>query len=313
MKFKLAGGGWLKIINRAVPEALRVLGYTARRREIDLRRRPAIWRRRGHQPRDLESQVYPEAIEKVEKALPTAFDIKFAFSKWTLGENSCAARRHSGRSSARPTFDLLARRPQARDRYCLHGGAMALGRPHLKPYPVFDCANPCGRTSKRYCRSSHIHMMAAARPFISGAISKTINMPNEATVEDCKSASAVGGWSSPAPRRQQARSRCKANHRRRRRRAAIGSQSCKPRAPRRPSGSRRRGAHHRAASAKSCPSGARAMRRRPWSAGTKFICASEYEDSRLGEIFIDSTQGRRGAARSPASQSRFRQPAACRS
>ena len=65
------------------------------------------------------------------------------------------------------------------------------GAPHLKTehYPVFDCANPCGRTGKRYLSvESHIRMMAAAQPFISGAISKTINMPNDATVEDCKDA-----------------------------------------------------------------------------------------------------------------------------
>jgi len=65
------------------------------------------------------------------------------------------------------------------------------GAPHLKleHYAVFDCANPCGRIGKRYLSvESHIRMMAAAQPFISGAISKTINMPNDATVEDCKSA-----------------------------------------------------------------------------------------------------------------------------
>ena len=65
------------------------------------------------------------------------------------------------------------------------------GAPHLKRehYSVFDCANPCGRTGKRYLSvESHIRMMAAAQPFISGAISKTINMPNDATVEDCKDA-----------------------------------------------------------------------------------------------------------------------------
>jgi ribonucleoside-diphosphate reductase alpha chain len=71
-------------------------------------------------------------------------------------------------------------------------GAMTLeGAPHLKPehLPVFDCANPCGKIGKRFLSvESHIRMMAAAQPFISGAISKTINMPNDATVEDCKSA-----------------------------------------------------------------------------------------------------------------------------
>ena len=71
-------------------------------------------------------------------------------------------------------------------------GAMTVeGAPHLKAehYPVFDCANPCGKIGKRYLSvESHIRMMAASQPFISGAISKTINMPNDATVEDCKSA-----------------------------------------------------------------------------------------------------------------------------
>ena len=97
---------------------------------------------------------------------------------------------------ASPTFDLLAhlgftkREIEAANIHVC--GAMTVeGAPHLKAehYPVFDCANPCGRTGKRYLSvESHIRMMAAAQPFISGAISKTINMPNEAGVEDCKSA-----------------------------------------------------------------------------------------------------------------------------
>ena len=54
---------------------------------------------------------------------------------------------------------------------------------------MFDCANPCGKIGKRYLSvESHIRMMAASQPFISGAISKTINMPNDATVDDCKAA-----------------------------------------------------------------------------------------------------------------------------
>src|SRR3979409_1223247 len=138
----------------------------------------------------------PEAIEKVEKALPTAFDIKFAFNKWTLGEEFFATLGIAAEKLADPRFDLLSALGFTRreiDAANIHVcGAMTVeGAPHLKAehYPVFDCANPCGRTGKRYLSvESHIRMMSAAQPFISGAISKTINMPNDATVEDCKSA-----------------------------------------------------------------------------------------------------------------------------
>ena len=94
------------------------------------------------------------------------------------------------------------------------------GAPHLKPehYAVFDCANPCGRTGKRYLSvESHIRMLAAAQPFISGAISKTINMPNDATVEDCKAGLPAVLEARPQgqralPRRLEAlRSRCRAS------------------------------------------------------------------------------------------------------
>jgi ribonucleoside-diphosphate reductase alpha chain len=202
VKFKkLAGGGYFKIINRAVPEALRVLGYSeAEIAEIEayavghgsLGQAPAI----NHAT--LTAKGFDdEAIAKVEKALPTAFDIKFAFNKWTLGEDLLRDKLGVPPDVlAAPSFDLLAhigfskREIEAANVHVC--GAMTVeGAPHLKPvhYPVFDCANPCGRTGKRYLSvESHIRMMAAAQPFVSGAISKTINMPNEATVEDCKSA-----------------------------------------------------------------------------------------------------------------------------
>ena len=202
VKFKkLAGGGYFKIINRAVPEALRTLGYSeADIAEIEayavghgtLAQAPAI-----NHTTLMAKGFTEEAIAKVEKALPTAFDIKFAFNKWTLGEDFCRDKLGiSGEDLASPAFDLLAalgfgkREIEAANIHVC--GAMTVeGAPHLKAehYPVFDCANPCGRTGKRYLSvESHIRMMAAAQPFISGAISKTINMPNEATVEDCKEA-----------------------------------------------------------------------------------------------------------------------------
>jgi ribonucleoside-diphosphate reductase alpha chain len=202
VKFKkLAGGGYFKIINRAVPEALRTLGYSeADIAEIEayavghgtLAQAPAI----NHTT--LKAKGFTdEAIAKVEKALPTAFDIKFVFNKWTLGEDFCRDKLGiSAEDLASPTFDLLAalgfgkREIEAANVHVC--GAMTVeGAPHLKAehYAVFDCANPCGRTGKRYLSvESHIRMMAAAQPFISGAISKTINMPNDATVEDCKEA-----------------------------------------------------------------------------------------------------------------------------
>jgi ribonucleoside-diphosphate reductase alpha chain len=202
VKFKkLAGGGYFKIINRAVPEALRGLGYSESQiAEIEvyalghgsLGQAPAI----NHAT--LKAKGFDdEAIAKVEKALPTAFDIKFAFNKWTLGEDILRDKLGvAPEVIASPSFDVLAHMGFSKreiDAANVHVcGAMTVeGAPHLKPahYPVFDCANPCGRTGKRYLSvDSHIRMMAAAQPFISGAISKTINMPNEATVENCKEA-----------------------------------------------------------------------------------------------------------------------------
>jgi len=202
VKFKkLAGGGYFKIINRTVPEALTTLGYSAA--ETDDIVRYAV----GHgtlagapginHDRLRDKGFDQTAIEKAEAALANAFDIKFAFNKWTLGEQFC--KETLGFEDAQldsVSFDMLAAlgfdkdAVEAANTYCC--GAMTLeGAPHLKDdhLAVFDCASPCGRIGTRYLSAeSHIRMMAAAQPFVSGAISKTINMPNAATVEDCKEA-----------------------------------------------------------------------------------------------------------------------------
>ncbi len=202
VKFKkLAGGGYFKIINQAVPEALRTLGYG--QAEIEkiiayavghgsLADSPGI----NHQA--LKSKGFAdEQIARIESGLASAFDIKFVFNKWSLGEEFC--RSVLGLTDEHLNdfgFDMLAHLGFSRadiDKANIHVcGAMTLeGAPGLKPehLPVFDCANACGRLGKRYLSvESHIRMMAASQPFISGAISKTINMPNDAAVEDCANA-----------------------------------------------------------------------------------------------------------------------------
>ena len=202
VKFKkLAGGGYFKIINQAVPSALRALGY----RESEIAEIEAyavghgsLSNAPGINASTLKAKGFTdEAIAKVEKALPTAFDIKFAFNKWTFGEDFIRDQLGIGAEAiAAPGFDLLqtvgfTKREIEAANVHICGAMTVEGAPHLKAehYPVFDCANPCGKIGKRYLSvESHIRMMAASQPFISGAISKTINMPNDATVEDCKSA-----------------------------------------------------------------------------------------------------------------------------
>ncbi len=202
VKFKkLAGGGYFKIINRVVPMALRSLGY--REDQIEdtvtyaigsgsLVDAPHI----NHGT--LANKGFDEAaLERIEAVLADTFDIRFVFNKWTLGAEFC----HEGLGfsdveMAAPEFDMLtalgfsASEIAAANLYCC--GAMTLeGAPHLKQehLPVFDCANPCGaRGTRALSWQSHITMMAAAQPYISGAISKTINMPRSASIDDCREA-----------------------------------------------------------------------------------------------------------------------------
>jgi len=201
VKFKkLAGGGYFKIINRAVPAALRKLGYSESEiAEIEAYAvgHGSIDQAPGINPTTLKAKGFSDAsIEKIKGSLKSAFDIKFVFNRWTVGDEQMAALEVPEEKLVDPAFDLLthlgftkAEIEAANTHVC---GAMTLeGAPHLKEehYPVFDCANPCGRLGKRFLSvDSHIRMMAAAQPFISGAISKTINMPNDATVEDCAEA-----------------------------------------------------------------------------------------------------------------------------
>ncbi len=202
VKFKkLAGGGYFKIINRMAPTALATLGYA----QADIERITlyAV----GHGSLKAAPQINhttlknigftTDKIAKVEENLTSAFDIRYVFNRWTLGDAFCM--NELGFTDAQldaPDFDMLSALgfskqaiEAANEHVC---GAMTLeGAPGLKDehLSVFDCANPCGRKGKRYLSAdSHIRMLASTQPFISGAISKTINMPNSATIQECKDA-----------------------------------------------------------------------------------------------------------------------------
>ncbi len=201
VKFKkLAGGGYFKIINQGIPTALKTLGYSAE--QID----EIVAYTVGHgtlgdcptiNPEALREKGFTnEVIAKMERALPMSFEIGNAFAPHVLGEDFLRRLEFSDEDLADWSLDVLARLgfsaeeiEEANSWAC---GTMTLeGAPHIadKHLPVFDCANRCGKHGKRCIRyDGHILMMATAQPFISGAISKTINMPAEATLDDIKRA-----------------------------------------------------------------------------------------------------------------------------
>ena len=201
VKFKkLAGGGYFRIINQVVPIGLAVLGYGEKqiRQIVDyvvgvgsLKNAPHI----NHG--SLKRRGFDEAtLGKLEASLKNAFEMSFVFTPGSLGEEFCRRTLKLGEAElADPKFALLrhlgfsAEQINEANVYCC--GTMGLaGAPYLKEEHlyVFDCANPCGASNRCLSTESHIRMMAAAQPFISGAISKTINMPNSATVADCQAA-----------------------------------------------------------------------------------------------------------------------------
>ena len=202
VKFKkLAGGGYFKIINQSVPAALENLGYgSAQIEEIVSYAvgHASIGNAPGINHTSLIGHGFgANELAKIDASLASAFDIRFVFNQWTLGEEFCTGVLGIPREKLNdPTFNLLSHLgyskadiDAANDHVC---GTMTLeGAPYLKEehLSIFDCANPCGKKGKRFLSvDSHIHMMAAAQSFISGAISKTINMPNDATIEDCQKA-----------------------------------------------------------------------------------------------------------------------------
>ena len=197
VKFKkLSGGGYFKIINQSVPQALRNLKYTEK--EIE----EIVNYAKGHatlvgapfiNPETLAAKGFTSSdIKKLEDAMPSAFEIGFVFNVYNLGEECLQRLGFTKEQYTNFEWNFLEalgfteeQIEQANEYIC---GTMTIeGAPYLKDehLSVFDCANKCGQKGQRYIHhTGHIRMMAAAQPFISGAISKTINLPNEGTIEE---------------------------------------------------------------------------------------------------------------------------------
>ncbi|MDP9366047.1 MAG: vitamin B12-dependent ribonucleotide reductase, partial [Chloroflexota bacterium] len=197
VKFKkLAGGGYFKIANQSLEPALRNLGYAENERRNILRYVLGTLSLDGapgvNRENLLAKGFAEEDLAKVERALPGVFELPFAFNAWTLGEEALARVGFTIAEASEPGFDLLSalgytrRQTEAANEHVC--GTMTVeGAPHLEPehLPVFDCANKCGKKGSRFIHHlGHVKMMSAAQSFLSGAISKTINMPHEATVAD---------------------------------------------------------------------------------------------------------------------------------
>lgn len=202
VKFKkLAGGGYFKIINSSIPPALKKLGYSSAEIEDIVRYSRGAGTIKGGphiNPDSLKAKGFTdEALTKLEQALPQAFDINFVFNKFTLGEDFCIktlgiteAQLNDWHFNMLKFLGFTAEQITEANAYVC-GTMMLEGAPHLKDehLAVFDCANKCGTKGKRYISPmAHITMMGAAQPFISGAISKTINFPAEATISEIKDA-----------------------------------------------------------------------------------------------------------------------------
>lgn len=199
VKFKkLSGGGYFKIINQSIPTALRNIGYSEKENDAIVKYAKGHGTFAGapfinHQSLS-EKGFIAEELKKLDLAVESAFDIAFVFNHYALGEECLQRIGFKPEQYMNPTFDLLEELGfteeeinTANDYVC--GTMMLEGAPYLKPehLAIFDCANKCGKKGERYIHhTGHIRMMGATQPFISGAISKTINLPNEATIAEIK-------------------------------------------------------------------------------------------------------------------------------
>lgn len=199
VKFKkLSGGGYFKIINQSIPTALKNLGYSDKENDAIVKYAKGHGTFAGapfinHQSLS-EKGFIAEELKKLDTSVESSFDITFVFNHYNLGEECLQRLGFTPEQYMSPLFSLLHELgfkdeeiDKANDYVC--GTMMLEGAPFLKEehLPVFDCANKCGKKGQRFIHyAGHIRMMGATQPFISGAISKTINLPNEANIDEIK-------------------------------------------------------------------------------------------------------------------------------
>lgn len=298
VKFKkLAGGGYFKIINQSVPEALRKMGYSESEVVEIIEYVSGTSRLDGtpwiNHETLTEKGFTAEDIQRIETALPAAFDLSFAFNRWTLGEETLGRLGFKPEDYNQPSFNLLyalgfsrAEVEEANNVIC---GMMTVeGAPHLKAehVPVFDCANKCGKIGKRYLEPmSHIRMMAAVQPFISGAISKTVNLPNNITVEEIEEIY-VESWKLGLKAVALYRDGCKLSQ-------PLNTKSDESKDHDAAKGEKKTGKTQAAAAApvlhrRRLPKKRHGLTQEARVGGQKvYLRTGEYEDGTLGEIFVD--------------------------
>ncbi len=294
VKFKkLAGGGYFKIVNQSVPAALARLGYS----EVQIREIVAFVSGTNtllgaphiNRASLKERGLTDEDLAKVEQAIAGVFDLQLAFGSWVLGKETYDRIGVTADKLGMPGFNLL-RHLGFSDSEIQEAGDVIVGRmtiegaPYLRDehYPVFDCANRCGRTGKRFLAAmSHVRMMAAVQPFLSGAISKTVNLPNEATIDEVREIYEEG-WKLGLKAVALYRDGCKASQP-----LSTSSKKTEKKAETaitqsiaasvRPEGTRVR-----------LPKKRRGFTQEALVGGHKvFLRTGDYEDGALGEIFID--------------------------
>ena len=299
MKFKkLAGGGYFKIVNQSVPEALRRLRYSQTEiAEIvayvsgtnTLLGSPHV-NRASLKARGLTD----DELAKIEAAIPGVFDLTLAFAPWVVGKEAYERLGVTAEKMGKPGFSLLKYLgfsdkdvEEAND--VIVGRMTVEGAPHLREehYAVFDCANRCGRIGERFLAPmSHVRMMAAVQPFLSGAISKTVNLPNESTVDEVREIYEEGwrlglkavalyrdGCKASQPLSTSSKERTESSETE----AAPIQVAAAPAPLTRPEGKRVR-----------LPTKRRGFTQEAYVGGHKvFLRTGEYEDGTLGEIFID--------------------------